>query len=202
MGRADHLAHTGFGGGVFVDAQQFPFLAQVRRSWRDIRAECLALAEDSFEPWVQRDMYGQGWSVYGLVAFGARIDAALDACPRTAQALRHVPGLTTAGFSRMVPGTAIKPHEGWVTTVYRAHLGLVVPDGDCALRVGTQTRRWQEGDLFVFDDTVNHEAWNRTTGTRTVLLFDFLRPGRSMDELDEVPAEVAARVRRRTEPRP
>lgn len=65
MGQADHLAHTGFGGGVFVDAQQFSFLAQVRRSWRDIRAECLALAEDSFEPWVQRHMYGQGWSVDG-----------------------------------------------------------------------------------------------------------------------------------------
>ncbi|MEH1125600.1 aspartyl/asparaginyl beta-hydroxylase domain-containing protein [Micromonospora sp. CPCC 206061] len=49
-----------------------------------------------------------------------------------------------------------------MTTVYRAHLGLVVPDGDCAPRVGTQTRRWQEGDLFGLDDTVNHEAWNRT----------------------------------------
>jgi aspartyl/asparaginyl beta-hydroxylase (cupin superfamily) len=144
-------------------------------------------------------MYGTGWSVFGLVAFGTRIDEALASCPRTAEALSQVAGLTTAGFSRMVPGTHIKPHQGWVTTVYRAHLGLVVPDGDCALRVGSQTRPWREGGLFVFDDTVDHEAWNYSTSTRTVLLFDFLRPGRTLEELDDLPPEVAAAVRRRTE---
>lgn len=183
---------------MFIDQGQFPFLEDLRREWHEIRDECLALADDHFEPWVQRDMYGEGWSVYGLVAFGARVEAALAACPRTARALQHVPGLTTAGFSRMVPGTHIRPHEGWVTTVYRAHLGLVVPDGDCALRVGPQTRPWQEGGLLVFDDTAEHEAWNYSAGTRTVLLFDFLRPGHTGGEADELPPEVAAAVRRRT----
>jgi aspartyl/asparaginyl beta-hydroxylase (cupin superfamily) len=184
---------------MFVDIDQFPFLEDFRRSWRGIRAECLALAHDSFEPWVQREMYGEGWSVYGLIAFGTRIDAALASCPRTAEALQLIPGLTTAGFSRMTAGTHIKPHEGWVSTVYRAHLGLVVPEGECALRVGSQVRPWQEGGLFVFDDTVEHEAWNYCADTRTVLLFDFLRPGRTMDELDELPPEVAAALHRRTE---
>jgi ornithine lipid ester-linked acyl 2-hydroxylase len=145
-------------------------------------------------------MYGEGWSVIGLVAFGARVDAALAACPLTAKALQLIPGLTTAGFSRMVPGTHIRPHEGWVTTVYRAHLGLVIPEGDCGLRVGSQIRPWREGELLVFDDTVEHEAWNRTSATRTVLLFDFLRPGRTMDEIDEPPPAVAAALRRRTGP--
>jgi aspartyl/asparaginyl beta-hydroxylase (cupin superfamily) len=186
---------------LFVNEAQFPFLEDFRCAWRDIRAECLALGDDSFEPWVQREMYGTGWSVYGLVAFGTRIDAALATCPRTAEALHRVPGLTTAGFSRMVAGTHIKPHEGWVTTVYRVHLGLVVPEGDCALRVGSQVRPWQEGGLFVFDDTVNHEAWNYTTSTRTILLFDFLRPGRAMEELDELPPEVAAALHRKTDTR-
>ena len=74
-------------------------------------------------------MYGMGWSVYGLVAFGTRIDAALTTCPRTAEALQRVPGLTTAGFSRMAPATRIRPHEGWVTTVYRGHLGLIGAGG-------------------------------------------------------------------------
>lgn len=182
---------------MFVDDDQFPFLAELRRAWRDIRAECAALSDASFEPWVQREMYGTGWSVYGLVAFGTRIEAALASCPRTAEALSRIPGLTTAGFSRMVPGTHIRPHEGWVTTVYRAHLGLIVPDGDCALRVGSEVRPWREGGVLVFDDTVDHEAWNYSPGTRTVLLFDFLRPGRTMDEVDDLPPEVAAAVHRR-----
>jgi aspartyl/asparaginyl beta-hydroxylase (cupin superfamily) len=62
----------------------------------------------------------------------------------------------------------------------------------------SQTRRWYEGGLFVFDDTVDHEAWNHSASTRMVLLFDFLRPGRTMDEVDELPPEVAAAVRRQT----
>ncbi|MFG3701739.1 aspartyl/asparaginyl beta-hydroxylase domain-containing protein [Micromonospora sp. NPDC047620] len=66
------------------------------------------------------------------------------------------------------------------------------------LGVGNQTRRWHEGSIFVFDDTVEHEAWNRTGETRTVLLFDFLRPGQSMDQLDDLPPEVATHLQNRT----
>jgi aspartyl/asparaginyl beta-hydroxylase (cupin superfamily) len=183
---------------MFVDEDPFPFLADVRRAWPAIRAECTALADDAFEPWVQREIYGEGWNIYTLVAFGTRIEEALAACPNTAAALARIPGLTTAAFSRMVPGTHIRPHEGWVTTVYRAHLGLVVPEGECALRVGSQTRTWHEGGTLVFDDTTEHEAWNYAASARIVLLFDFLRPGRTLDEIDELPPEVAAALHRRT----
>ncbi|MEU6021840.1 aspartyl/asparaginyl beta-hydroxylase domain-containing protein [Micromonospora sp. NPDC047134] len=100
-----------------------------------------------------------------------------------------------AGFSRMAPGTHIKPHQGWVTTVYRAHLGLVVPP-DCALRVGEETRQWREGETVVFDDTVTHEAWNYGNRDRIVLLFDFVRPGCEDMPQDELPASVADFVRR------
>ncbi|MEH1013184.1 aspartyl/asparaginyl beta-hydroxylase domain-containing protein [Micromonospora sp. CPCC 206060] len=182
---------------MFLDPDRFPFLAELPRRWAEIRDEYLALPEDTFEPWVQREMYGHGWSVYGLVAFGTRIEAALASCPRTADALAGIPGLTTAGFSRMAPGTHIRPHEGWVTTVYRTHLGLVVPGGECAIRVGRQTRSWHGGGLLVFDDTVEHEAWNRTTATRAILLLDFTRPGQEHAAPDVPPAEVARRIARR-----
>ncbi|MEU3117178.1 aspartyl/asparaginyl beta-hydroxylase domain-containing protein [Micromonospora chalcea] len=180
---------------MFVDQRRFPFLADLRAQWEVIRDECLALPRETYQPWVQREMYGQGWSVYGLVAFGKRIEEALDACPHTASALTKVPHLTTAGFSRMAPGTHIKPHQGWVTTVYRAHLGLVVPE-DCALRVGDETRQWSEGESLVFDDTVTHEAWNYGSSDRIVLLFDFARPGYEDMPQDELPASVASFVRR------
>lgn len=176
---------------MFLRTDLFPFLRPLEQGWESVRDECLALPDVSFEPWVQREMYGQGWTVYGLVAFGERIEPALRTCPRTAALLDAIPGLTTAGFSRLAPGTHIAPHVGWVRTVYRAHLGLVVPN-DCALRVGQDTRTWQEGTSLVFDDTVEHEAWNRSTDTRIVLLFDFLRPGVSPAEIDVPPPEVRA----------
>ncbi|MGN6105560.1 MAG: aspartyl/asparaginyl beta-hydroxylase domain-containing protein [Kofleriaceae bacterium] len=182
---------------MFIDPQQFGFIAPLAARWREIRDECLALPETSFDPWVQREMYGQGWSVFGLIAFGAPIDAALAQCPRTAAAIAEVPGLSTAGFSRLAPGTRIQPHVGWVTTVYRAHLGLIVPP-DCALRVGDETRAWREGEALVFDDTTLHEAWNDSDRTRTVLLFDFVRPGSEGAPADEPPPEVRELIHRRT----
>lgn len=92
-----------------------------------------------------------------------------------------MPGLTTAGFSRLAPGTHIQPHVGYTSAVLRCHLGLVVPDEGCALRVGEDTRTWAEGRCVVFDDTVEHEAWNRSGSDRIVLLVDFLRPGADPD---------------------
>ena len=175
---------------MFLDPQNFPFVPALEANWRAMRDECLALPEDHFAPWVQREMYGTGWSVYGFYAFGRRIDDALRQCPATAAALATVPGLTTAGFSKLASGARIEPHVGWVTTVYRLHLGLVVPD-DCALRVGDETRPWREGECLIFDDTTEHEAWNRSDRERIVLLLDFARPGLENAAPDALPAEVA-----------
>jgi aspartyl/asparaginyl beta-hydroxylase (cupin superfamily) len=47
----------------------------------------------------------------------------------------------------------------------------------CALRVGGETRSWTQGQCFIFDDTVEHEAWNRSDSDRVVLMIDFTKPG-------------------------
>ncbi|TNE66906.1 MAG: aspartyl/asparaginyl beta-hydroxylase domain-containing protein [Alphaproteobacteria bacterium] len=78
-------------------------------------------------------------------------------------------------FSRLKPGTHIKPHHGMLNTRLICHLPLIVPEG-CALRVGAETRAWQAGELLIFDDSIEHEAWNRGSADRTVLLFEIWRP--------------------------
>lgn len=183
---------------MFIDTGQFPFASYLEAHWQEIRDEYLALPEEVFQPWVQREMYGKGWSVYGLHAFGERIEPALATCPKTASHLSQIPGLTTAGFSRLAPGTHIKPHVGWVNSVYRMHLGLVVPE-DCALRVGSEVRSWVEGECMIFDDTVEHEAWNKSAQSRVVLLLDFLRPGVKDSSADVMPPDVRNFVRRSKE---
>ena len=82
--------------------------------------------------------------------------------------------MTTAGFSFLAPGTVIRPHIGYSGEVLRCHLGLIVPEG-CALRVGAETRNWDAGKRLVFDDTVEHEAWNSGAEGRAVLLIYFRR---------------------------
>jgi beta-hydroxylase len=192
---------------MFLDSRQFAFIPTLESRWEAIRAEYLALAGDQFDPWVQRGMHGGGWTVFGLYAAGERIPGACAACPDTVRALEQIPGLSMAGFSRLAPRTHVKPHVGWAASVYRLHLALVVPPG-CRLRVASETRSWQEGRCLVFDDTVEHEAWNDSDLPRGVLLLDFLRPGVAGSVADHVPEEVqeyaahllAARAARQAEP--
>ena len=174
---------------MFRDPGDFDFVAALEAEWEAIRAEYLGLPSDSFDPWVQRQMHGGGWSVFGLFALGQRIPAACAACPLTARMLEQVPGLSMAGFSRLAPHTHVEPHVGWAASVYRLHLALVVPPG-CRLRVAGETRSWQEGRCLIFDDTALHEAWNDSDSPRGVLLLDFLRPGLSGTVADHVPEEV------------
>jgi aspartyl/asparaginyl beta-hydroxylase (cupin superfamily) len=55
------------------------------------------------------------------------------------------------------------------------HLPLIVPDG-CWFRVGAERREWRSGEAFVFDDTIEHEAWNGSGAPRAVLILDIWSP--------------------------
>jgi len=150
-----------------------------------------------FLPWPEKNLYEDGWKVFGLYAFGKRVEANCALCPATTRLVESVPGMTTAGFSLMAPGTHIRPHEGYTTTVLRCHLGVVVPDG-CELRVGDETRAWKNGACMVFDDTFEHEAWNRSDSPRVVLLIDFTRPGMTEKQSERIPDSVRRTVARIT----
>jgi aspartyl/asparaginyl beta-hydroxylase (cupin superfamily) len=60
-------------------------------------------------------------------------------------------------------------------------LPLIVP-GSCGFRVGGETRAWREGEAFVFDDTIEHEAWNRSDQDRALLILDCWNPHLSEEE--------------------
>ena len=62
-------------------------------------------------------------------------------------------------FSRLRPGAKIPPHNGMINTRLIGHLPLIIPE-DCGFRVGNSTRTWNVGEAFLFDDTIEHEAWN------------------------------------------
>jgi len=166
---------------VFHDPAQFPFVEMLERNWRVIHGEMAALREGDFMAWPERSIYGEtGWRTFGLYAFGQKQRRGCALCPQTARLVRRIPGITMAGFSRLAPGARITPHrgyEGYSGFVLRCHLGLEVPEG-CAIRVGGETREWQAGKCLVFDDSYEHEAWNRGPHTRTVLLIDFRNPFR------------------------
>jgi len=159
---------------MFLDPADYPFVEHLEAHWQVVRDELLTLQGEGFAEWPERFLYDGRWDVFGLYAFGERLEKNCALCPGTTELVTAIPGMTTAGFSSLVGGAHIKPHVGYTNEVLRCHLGLIVPPG-CSLRVGSEARSWREGECMVSDDTIEHEAWNRSDETRVVLLMDFRR---------------------------
>ena len=83
----------------------------------------------------------------------------------------------------LMPGTRLRAHCGPTNARLRAHLGLVVPEGNIRIRCGDEPpRRWAEGEVLVFDDSYEHEVWNETDQPRLVLILDLWHPMLDTDE--------------------
>ncbi len=141
--------------------------------------------------------HSNAWSSYHLLKGGERVEAHCRACPATAAALEDLPLARAQGhapeafFSVLKPGTYIPPHHGLANTKLVVHLPLIVPPG-CAIKVGGETRQWQAGRCLVFDDSFEHEAWNRSDRLRVVLITEIWNPSLSAAEQ----AALAASIKR------
>jgi aspartyl/asparaginyl beta-hydroxylase (cupin superfamily) len=166
---------------MFFEASNFEFATALEANWLVVRQELEQLQPKNFIEWPEKNIYNQGWEVFGLYAFGQRIEDNCRLCPETTKLVEKIPGMMTAGFSSLAPGTYIGPHFGATKAVLRCHLGVIVP-AQCAIRVDKETRSWQEGKCLIFDDTFEHEAWNKSDKTRIVLLIDFQRPASTLTE--------------------
>lgn len=121
------------------------------------------------------------WSALHLVDKGAVVPDMAARFPATLAALEPVPlcrisvRSPSVMFSLLQPGARIAPHHGMINARLICHLPLIIP-GAGALRVGGEARQWEEGKLMIFDDSVEHEAWNDADSDRVVLIFDVWRP--------------------------
>jgi hypothetical protein len=165
----------------------FPLARYLERNFAAIRGEILALGAARFSRETEPIGRTGDWDVVFLYERGRRHDDVCAACPVTTRGIDGYPAVRTlAGLiyvSRMRPATQIAAHRGPTNLRLRCHLGVKVPEGDCAIRVGAQTRRWQEGACLVFDDYFEHEAWNHTNEDRIVLIVDLWHPGLSATEV-------------------
>ena len=147
-----------------------------------------AIASDGIQPFhydvpeAARGQLARGWDAYFFFEDGERIDAHHTACPRTSAVLARLPLDHVRGhgpevcFSIMRPGAYIAPHRGVTNARAVLHLGLEIPEA-CALNlVGVQELEWRRGQCWAFDDTFEHEAWNRSETTRAILLADIWNP--------------------------
>lgn len=185
----------------FFPRRHFPWLAELEAQTDAIRDELVAiLAEDAAlvrpyvamapgtpqNKWSALD-HSLQWGALHLWKDGRRDDAVCARAPRTAAAIAALPlsdlphRTPTVFFSILQPGAHLPAHTGVSNVRAIVHLPLIVPAG-CSFRVGGETRDWRAGEAWVFDDTIEHEAWNRSDQMRAILIFDVWNPYITADE--------------------
>ncbi|MGQ0534079.1 MAG: aspartyl/asparaginyl beta-hydroxylase domain-containing protein [Caulobacteraceae bacterium] len=179
----------------FYDRELFPWLPTLEAAAQTIREElAVVLREDQaeFAPYIQKPAgaplnqwaelnFSPAWSTFFLWKDGLRKDTNCARCPRTAELLESLPLCRqpgygpTAMFSVLAPKTTIPAHTGSSNARLIVHLPLILPD-NCRFRVGNETREWRMGEAWVFDDSIEHEAWNNSEHPRTILILDVWNP--------------------------
>ena len=195
----------------FHDRAHFPELAALEGETDAIRAEFEALvAAEAGEmvPYVQypdrvplrqwKELNkNPKWTAIHLLRNGERVDANARHCPVTMAAIARLPQPVIKGaspnamFSLLAPRTRIPPHTGVANVRLVCHLPLIVPP-NCGFRCGETTVEWQVGQTFVFDDTIEHEAWNDSDQLRVVLIVDLWAPALTAAERESIAAIIGA----------
>jgi aspartate beta-hydroxylase len=196
----------------FYDRSLFPWFGELEAATDTIRGEledALAAAKDDFAPYIAYpkgtpvNQWGElnhsaRWSSLHLWRDGVRQEAACKLCPKTTALLERLPladqpgYAPTAMFSALDAKTKIPAHTGSTNVRLLCHLPLILP-GPARFRVGNETREWKMGEAWVFDDTIEHEAWNDADELRVILIFDIWNPFLDQGERELVRVLLKAR---------
>lgn len=185
----------------FYEREQFDWIGEIEAATNDIRGELSRVmrGRSKFKPYLQTDtthlnqedeslVNSNDWAALFLWDYGRLVPENAKLFPKTIKALQAAPLPAISGqapmalFSKLTPGTKIPPHNGLLNTRLICHLPIIVPKNCGALRVGNEERSWVEGEMLIFDDSMEHEAWNTSEEERVVLLFEIWRPEISDEE--------------------
>lgn len=195
----------------FYERETFPWLEELEAATTDVRDELLAiLAADArgFSPYIHYDdhvpldqwkelNHSPQWTAYHFYEGGRPIEERARRAPKTMAALAKLPQPSvrlrspTALYSALQPHTRIPPHTGVANFRLLVHLPLIVP-GKGYFRVGGETREWRLGTAWVFDDTIEHEAWNDSDELRVILICDVWSPFLTPEERVAIDAVIGA----------
>jgi aspartyl/asparaginyl beta-hydroxylase (cupin superfamily) len=195
----------------FYERAECPWLEELEAATEPMQRELAAiLREDQagFAPYIHYDdhmpldqwrelNHSPRWSAFHFYEKGQPIVERCSRAPATMQALSRLPQAQvqlrspSALFSVLQPHTRIPPHTGIANFRLVVHLPLIVPPG-CGFRVGGETREWRIGEAWVFDDTIEHEAWNDSDQTRIIFICDVWSPRLSPQERAAIGAVIAA----------
>jgi aspartyl/asparaginyl beta-hydroxylase (cupin superfamily) len=195
----------------FYEREEFPWLRDFEAATDAIRQDLSQIVRDDaagFTPYIHypehapldqwRELnHSPRWAAFHFFHQGKPIEERWRRAPATVKALSRLPQpevplrSPAALFSQLQPKTRIPPHTGVANFRLLVHLPLILPPG-CGFRVGGETREWRLGVAWVFDDTIEHEAWNDSDQTRIILICDIWSPRLSPEERTAIARVIAA----------
>lgn len=128
--------------------------------------------EEDFVEYPLIHLYKFGWDVVGLKYEGINVSTYHKKYPVLSSVVRKYDGIIRlAGYSRLKSKAVIGVHRDYQHEV-TIHLAITIPKGDCALRMGDITTKWEEGKTHFFYSHDPHDAWNLTDEDRIILIMD------------------------------
>lgn len=177
----------------FYEKSDFPFLEHLEKSHKLILNEFSDIVSDEqlMQPYIKIDPpvnaqwaelnYSPNWSSYHLYNNGQPIRENCVRCPETIRIIETLPLATVTNqapevfFSLLRPGTHIPPYYGMENYKLTVHLPLIIPKFS-GIRVGDETKRWKPGKCLIFDDSFEHEAWNKSQESCAILSLEIWNP--------------------------
>lgn len=166
----------------------YSWTIQLENAYSDIKKEALSIfsSELMSEHPQNNELANDGaWKTFFFYKNGNEFSDNMERCPITASVIKNIPGTERAGrvyFSAMTPGTHVKAHCGPHNFKLRCHLGIVTSP-EATIRVGNEIRHWNDRKCLVFDDSFEHEVWNKSQITRIVLIVDVWNPVLTEEEI-------------------
>ncbi len=163
------------------DPNRFPWVGRMVGNWEDIRTEWDEFHQAGGQLPHLRDLLDEDqgsdgpWKAGLLVSKGKAATRLAERFPSTVEQTLEVPGIWSALWSVLPPGSELPEHHGPNAGVLRFHLGVACPVNS-ALRVNSRVVPYQDRRAILFDDTAPHEAWNRGPTDRVTLFLEVLRP--------------------------
>jgi aspartyl/asparaginyl beta-hydroxylase (cupin superfamily) len=116
------------------------------------------------------------WTIFGLILNGKIITDNTILLQKTLNIIKKIPNVINVGFSCLTPNSSTGVHNEIDKGIYRIHLPLIIPKGDCAIQVQNEIKKWYDcKSIMIIDDTKWHNAWNNTKYPRYILIIDVLK---------------------------
>ena len=156
------------------------------------------------------------WAQFELYRQGQKSERNCKKAPITCKLVSSIPQVASnrrgqVKFSVMASGTHVHAHSGPTNCRLRVHLGLKIPideqkgeqpgssvssrgktfaEDATKLRVADRYLKWGDGEIFIFDDSFDHEVWhyNRQQESRVVLILDLWHPDLNAYQRQTLPA--------------